>query len=61
MRAMILAAGLGTRMQPLTDLVAKPALPVLGRPVIAWLLHFLRSQGISEVAVNLHHHPESIP
>ena len=60
MRAMILAAGLGTRMQPLTDLVAKPALPVLGRPVIAWLLHFLRSQGISEVAVNLHHHPESI-
>ena len=60
MRAMILAAGLGTRMQPLTNLVAKPALPVLGRPVIAWLLHFLRSQGIKEVAVNLHHHPESI-
>lgn len=60
MRAMILSAGLGTRMQPLTNHRAKPALPVLGRPVIAWLLHFLRSQGIEEVAVNLHHRPDSI-
>ena len=60
MRAMILAAGLGTRMQPLTGLVAKPALPVLGRPVIAWLLHYLRAHGIEEVAINLHHLPESI-
>lgn len=60
MRAMILAAGLGTRMKPLTDLVAKPALPILGRPVIAWLLHFLRAHGIQEVAINLHHHAESI-
>ena len=60
MRAMILAAGLGTRMKPLTNLVAKPALPVLGRPVIAWLLHFLRAHGIREVAINLHHHAESI-
>ena len=57
---MILAAGLGTRMKPLTNLLAKPALPILGRPVIAWLLHFLRSHGIQEVAINLHHHAESI-
>ncbi|MAI77848.1 MAG: hypothetical protein CL917_02805 [Deltaproteobacteria bacterium] len=57
---MILAAGLGTRLQPLTHLKAKPALPVLGRPVIAWLLEFLRASGIKEVAINVHYRPESI-
>ncbi len=57
---MILAAGKGTRMRPLSDLVAKPALPVLGRPVIVWLLEFLHAQGIREVAVNLHARPETI-
>lgn len=60
MRAMILAAGMGTRMRPLTNLVAKPALPVLGRPVIVWLLELLRAHGIREVAVNLHPWPETI-
>lgn len=60
MRAMILAAGRGTRMRPLSDLVAKPALPVLGRPVIGWLLELLHAQGIREVAVNLHARPDSI-
>ena len=40
-RAMILAAGLGTRMRPLSDLRAKPALPVCGRPVISLLLELL--------------------
>ena len=60
MRAMILAAGLGTRLRPLSDLRAKPALPVLGRPVIAWLLEFLAQHDVDEVAINLHHRPESI-
>jgi NDP-sugar pyrophosphorylase family protein len=59
-RAMILAAGLGTRMRPLSDLRAKPALPVRGRPVISLLLEFLSRQGCREVMINLHHRPETI-
>ncbi|MDE0886336.1 MAG: NDP-sugar synthase [Myxococcota bacterium] len=60
MRAMILAAGLGTRMGGLSQICAKPALPVLGRPVIAWLLAWLARQGVTETAINLHHRPETI-
>lgn len=60
MRAMILAAGLGTRMRPLTDERAKPALPVRGRPVISLLLELLARQGIHEVMINLHHLPDTI-
>ena len=59
-RAMILAAGLGTRLRPLTDLRAKPALPVRGRPVISLLLEFLARQGCREVMINLHHRSESV-
>jgi len=60
MRAMILAAGLGTRMRPLSDLRAKPALPVRGRPVISLLLEFLSKHGFDEVLINLHHLGDSI-
>lgn len=60
MRAMILAAGLGTRMQPLTDHRAKPALPVRGRPVVSLLLELLAASGVREVLINLHHLPDSI-
>lgn len=59
-RAMILAAGLGTRMRPLTDERAKPALPVRGRPVISLLLELLDRQGFREVLINLHHLPGTI-
>ncbi|MBW2295314.1 MAG: NDP-sugar synthase [Deltaproteobacteria bacterium] len=59
-RAMILAAGLGTRLRPLTDLCAKPALPVRGIPVIASLLELLNSHRVTEVIINLHHKPKSI-
>ena len=59
MRAMILAAGLGMRLRPLTDLRAKPALPVRGRPVISLLLEFLARQGCREVMINLLHLPET--
>ena len=52
---MILAAGLGTRMRPLTLLRAKPALPVLNRPLIHWTLERLARAGVTEVFVNLHH------
>ncbi|HUI25985.1 MAG TPA: nucleotidyltransferase family protein [Candidatus Kryptonia bacterium] len=54
-RAMILAAGLGTRLRPLTDHAPKPLLDVGGRPMIAYPLLLLRSAGIAEVLINLHH------
>jgi len=53
-RALILAAGLGTRMRPLSDLCPKPALPVRGVPVAAALLELLARHGVREVAVNAH-------
>ncbi len=52
---MILAAGKGTRLRPLTDTVPKPLLEVAGRPMIAFPLHLLREARIEEVVINLHH------
>jgi len=57
---MILAAGLGKRMRPLSEMRAKPALPVLGRPVIAWLLEWLHAHSVDDVMINLHYRPESV-
>lgn len=57
---MVLAAGRGERMRPLTLLRAKPALPVLNRPLILWTLERLHAQGVTDVVVNLHHRPETI-
>ena len=57
---MILAAGFGTRLKPLTNDLPKPLFPVLNRPILEHTLHLLSSQGIREVAVNVHHQPEKI-
>jgi mannose-1-phosphate guanylyltransferase len=57
---MILAAGLGTRMRPLTRLRAKPALPVLDRPLLHWTLDALAAAGVREVAINTHHLPATV-
>jgi NDP-sugar pyrophosphorylase family protein len=57
---MILAAGLGTRMRPLSALRAKPALPVLNRPLIQHTLLALRRAGVREVAINTHHLPATV-
>ncbi len=55
MKAMILAAGLGTRLRPLTNTIPKPLLPVCGRPLIVWNLLLLRAGGICEIMINLHY------
>lgn len=57
MRGMILAAGLGERIRPLSDLRPKPVLPVLGMPVIGLGLRLLAQHGVREVAINRHHLP----
>jgi len=55
---MIVAAGLGTRLRPLTELRPKPALPVRGIPLIAYTLALLARHGVTEVVVNAHHLPD---
>jgi len=54
-RAMVLAAGLGTRLRPLTERVPKPLLPVAGRPLLGRVIERLRAAGVEEIAVNTHH------
>jgi mannose-1-phosphate guanylyltransferase len=54
-RAMVLAAGRGQRLAPRTDTLPKPLMPVGGRPLLEHILEFLRSGGIEEVVINLHH------
>ena len=57
MRAMIVAAGLGTRLRPLTGLRPKPVLPVRGIPLIGYSLTLLAASGVTEVVINVHHLP----
>lgn len=60
MRALVLAAGAGTRMGELTRDLPKPMLTVAGRPILAHILENLARHGFTEVAINLHHHPHAI-
>jgi len=60
MKAMILAAGKGTRVRPLTYDLPKPMIPVLGKPVMAYLIEHLRKHGITEIMVNVSHLHEKI-
>lgn len=59
-RAMVFAAGKGTRMMPLTAERPKPMVPVAGRPLIDHALDLLRSAGVGEVVINYHHKPEPL-
>ncbi len=59
--AMILAAGFGTRLRPLTDELPKPLIPVANRPLLAWCLDRLQAAGVRQVVINLHHLGDAIP
>ena len=57
---MILAAGFGSRLKPLTLSLPKPMFPVLNRPLLEHVLNYLSSQGIQDIIVNVHHLPDKI-
>lgn len=60
MKSMILAAGFGTRFQPVTYTLPKPMVPLLNKPLIAWAIDSLTAAGVDEIIVNLHHLPEAL-
>lgn len=57
MRVMIMAAGIGTRLRPLTDLMPKPMAPIVNKPALYHILRLLHDHGLREVVINLHHLP----
>src|SRR4029079_2711792 len=58
--ALVLTAGLGTRLRPLTEVRAKPAMPVAGIPMIRRIVAWLAAQGVTDCVANLHHLPETV-
>ncbi len=60
MRAIVLSAGFGTRLWPLTEDRTKPAIPILGKPLVGYVAEYLAAYGFDEIVVNLHHRPESV-
>ena len=57
---MIFAAGLGTRLKPLTDTMPKALVPLAGKPLLQWQVEKLRDAGITDITVNVHHFPDMI-
>jgi NDP-sugar pyrophosphorylase family protein len=60
MKAMILAAGLGTRLKPLTDTIPKAMVPLAGKPLIYHTINKLKSSGVTQIIINIHHFAGSI-
>ncbi|MBI5129140.1 MAG: nucleotidyltransferase family protein [Rhodopseudomonas palustris] len=59
-KALLVAAGLGTRLHPLTQVLPKCLMPIAGRPLLGLWLAMLREAGFTEIVVNLHHHAELV-
>ncbi|MDP2364618.1 MAG: sugar phosphate nucleotidyltransferase, partial [Ignavibacteria bacterium] len=55
MKAFLLAAGLGTRLKPLTNDIPKCLVNICGKPLLAWWIELFEHHGIDEVLINLHH------
>lgn len=60
MKAMIFAAGLGTRLKPLTDTIPKALVPIGGKPLLAHVVEKLKDAGAEEIMINVHHFPDQI-
>ena len=60
MKAMIFAAGLGSRLKPLTDTMPKALVPVAGRPMLEHVILKLKAFGFTEIVINIHHFGEQI-
>ena len=60
MKAMIFAAGLGTRLKPLTDRLPKALVPLAGKTLLQWQIEQLKTAGITDIVVNVHHFPDMI-
>jgi len=60
MKAFLLAAGLGTRLKPITDLTPKCLVNIYGKPLLAWWIDLFENHGIDEVLINLHHLPDQV-
>mgnify|MGYP002517535939 CR=1 FL=1 len=60
MRAMIFAAGLGTRLKPLTDTMPKALVPLAGKTLLQWQIEKLKGADIRDITVNVHHFPDQI-
>lgn len=60
MKAMIFAAGLGTRLKPLTDSIPKALLPLAGKTLLQWQIECLQEAGITDIVVNIHHFGQQI-
>lgn len=60
MKAFLLAAGLGTRLRPITDTTPKCLVPIKGHPLLGWWLKLLQTHGVTEVLINTHYLPEPV-
>lgn len=60
MKALIFAAGLGTRLKPLTDTLPKALIPIGGKPMLEHVILKLKASGFNEIVVNIHHHGQQI-
>ena len=60
MKAMIFAAGLGTRLKPLTDTLPKALVPLAGKTLLQWQIERLKAVGINDIVINVHHFPDMI-